>query len=175
MYCEIKTERLLLRPLSVRDLKTVHEYASDIENCRYMMWLPNATIAETAAFLSSAAKEWGKPEPEFYEFAVVLGELQIGAVSLCLDEKREVAEIGWILNKRYQKRGYAAEAALAVKDFARRTLHVKKLVAHCDYRNEPSYRLMEKIGLKRESVVGTRFYPKRNETAAELTYSYEFE
>ena len=132
MYYEIKTERLLLRPLSINDLNTVHEYASDIDNSRFMLRLPNETIEETAEFLIDVTKEWAKSQPEFY----------------------------------------ALEAAHAVKDFALNNLHLKKLIAKCDYRNVSSYRLMERIGLKFESENGTRFYPKRNEVQKELTYSF---
>ncbi len=172
MYHEMKTERLLLRPLNIADLDTVHEYASDIENTRFMVHLPNRTLEETAAFLEGVTQEWKKTEPTFYEFAVVLNGLQIGAVSVYLDEQKEVGELGWIFNKKFHKKGYASEAAIAIKDFALNTLHLKKLVAQCDYRNAPSARLMEKIGLKLESADGVRTYIKRNETARELTYSF---
>ncbi len=37
MYIELKTERLILRPLNIKDLNTVHVYASDIENTRFMI------------------------------------------------------------------------------------------------------------------------------------------
>lgn len=67
----IKTERLLLRPLCLKDLKTVHAYASDLENTQYMLFLPNETEQETAAFLSSVEQEWAKEHPECFEFAIV--------------------------------------------------------------------------------------------------------
>ena len=133
MHYEIKTERLLLRPLNISDLNTVHEYASDTENTRFMMRLPNRTIEETEEFLTRVTGEWEKDEPSFYEFAVVLNGLQIGAVSVYLDEEKEVGELGWILNRKYHKMGYATEAARAVKDFAVNVLHLKKLIAQCDY------------------------------------------
>lgn len=170
MYCEIKTQRLLLRPLNISDLKTVHEYASDEENTRFMMYFPLRTKEETAEYLARVTKEWEKNEPTFYEFAVVRSALQIGAVSVYLDESKEVGELGWILNKQFQGHGYATEAALAIKDFALNTLHVKKIVAQCDCRNAPSYRLMERIGLHLESDNGVRTYEKRKESARELTY-----
>lgn len=170
MYYEIETERLLLRPLSINDIKTVHEYASDIENTRFMMYLPNETVEETQNFLLGVTKEWEKERPSFYEFAIVLKNIQIGAISLYFEEK-DSAEIGWILHRNYQKNGYATEAARAIVDFAFNTLHIEKITAHCDFRNVPSSRVMEKIGMKLESDNGTRTYPKRNETARELTYS----
>ena len=172
MYHEIRTDRLLLRPLNITDLDSVHEYASDAENTRFMMRMPKRTLEETAEFLIAVTEEWEKDDPAFYEFAVILNGSLIGAVSVYLNDERNVGELGWILNKKFHKMGYASEAAIAIKDFALNTLHLKKLVAQCDYRNAPSARLMEKIGLKLESDDGVRTYIKRNESARELTYSF---
>lgn len=168
---EIKTDRLVLRPLSINDLDTVHTYASDPENTRFMMRLPNDTKEETAQFLSNVTEEWKKASPDFYEFAITLDGKQIGAISCALNEQKDEGELGWIINKRYWKMGYAAEAAFAIKDFAINTLKIRMLTANCDSRNADSYRLMEKIGLQLESDNGTRTYPKTGETARELTYS----
>lgn len=57
MCYEIKTDRLLLRPLSTDDLESVHLYASDPDNTRLMLRLPNDTKQETARFLSDVAAE----------------------------------------------------------------------------------------------------------------------
>ena len=157
--------------MRLSDLQSVHEYASNVENTRFMLRLPNRSVRETEEFLNGAVREWEKDNPSFFEFAVVLNGRQIGAVSAYLDENRQNAEFGWILNKKYQHNGYAVEAALALKDFVFNVLRVKKIIAQCDCRNEASYRLMEKIGLKLESDDGTRIYAKNGETARELTYS----
>ena len=95
---EINTERLTLRPLGTEYLESVHEYASDPENTKYMIHLPNESIEETRDFLLRAENEWMKEAPSFYEFAVIYKGRQIGAVSLSL-EGRASGEIGWILNK----------------------------------------------------------------------------
>lgn len=171
MFYEIKTDRLVLRPLNIADLETVHIYAADKENTRYMLRLPNYTVEETAQFLISVTNEWEKDIPDFYEFAIVFEGTQIGAISIYLDETRKNAELGWIINKRYWKKGFASEAAFAIKDFAINTLKVTKIIAHCDYRNVGSYNLMNRIGLKLENDNGVRTYTKNNKTAKELTYS----
>lgn len=171
MFFEIQTARLVLRPLNISDLETVHNYASDEENTRYMLHLPNHTLEETVQFLTSVTNEWKKENPSFYEFAIVLDGLQIGAISIYLDDTRKIGELGWIINKKYWKNGIASEAAFAIKDFAINNLKVKKLIAHCDYRNVNSYNLMKKIGLKLEKDDGIRTYMQKNETAKELTYS----
>ena len=98
-----------------------------------------------------------------------LGGRQIGAVSVALDKTRREGELGWIFDSRWQKRGYALEAASAVRDFAIRELKVKKLIAQCDCRNSDSFRLMQRIGMIPEESVGTRIYPKTGERAGEFT------
>lgn len=171
MYCELKTERLILRPLNIADLDTAHAYAADVETTAYMMWLPNNTIEETVRFLTKVTNEWDKENPNFYEFAIVLDAQHIGAISVSLNGDRTEGELGWILNKQYWGKGYAVEAAIAIRDFAIDQLKVIKLTANCDYRNINSFKLMEKIGLVLEKDAGTRIYPKTLETARELTYS----
>lgn len=171
MFYEIKTDRLLMRPLCIDDLETVYVYAADEENTTYMFWLPNHKVEETVQFLIQVTNEWKKEEPSFYEFAIVLDGLQIGAISIYLDDTRKIGELGWIINKRYWKKGIATEAALAIKDFAIHTLKVRKLTANCDYRNIASYSLMNKIGLRLEDDKKVRTYTKNNETVKELTYS----
>ena len=54
----IQTERLLLRPLTVRDLDTCNEYAMDVENAEYMLFLPNKTSEQTLAFLQGCEADW---------------------------------------------------------------------------------------------------------------------
>lgn len=170
MYHEIKTKRLLLRPLELSDLESINEYASDKENTMYMYHLPRK-MQETAEFLSSVTKEWEKDMPSFYEFAIELDGKLIGSISVYLSDNRNSGDLGWILNKKYWNNGYATEAAMALKDFALNILQVKKLTANCDYRNIASSRVMEKIGLKCESDNGVRVYPRKNETVQELMYS----
>lgn len=170
----IKTARLLLRPLSLDDLKTVHEYASDIENTQYMLFLPNATEQDTEAFLASVEQEWQKEHPSVYEFAIVLDAVQIGAVSISLQETLQQGEIGWILNKRYWNLGYVTEAAAAILNFANTQLHLQSVIAQCDSRNIASSKVMEKLGMHLIDQSGVRIYEKRQETARELTYIIEF-
>ena len=171
MEIEIKTERLKLRPLRLQDLNDVHTYASDLENTRYMLFLPNDTLEETEAFLRSAQQEWQREQPEDYEFGIELDGHVIGAVSVYLTEDRTEGEMGWILNKRFWRKGYMLEAAMTVRNYAIQKLGVMRLVAHCDDRNEPSWRLMEKLSFRMEDANGSRTYAKTGEQAIERTYS----
>lgn len=144
---EIRTQRLVLKPLELEYLQTTFHYTSDIENTRYMTNLPNETIEEVREFILSAETEWQKESPSFYEFVILLDNTHIGAVNLSLDESRSTGELGWILDKRYWKKGYGYEAAQAVLNYAIETLGIHHFVAHCDSENTGSFRIMEKLGM----------------------------
>ncbi|MBP3618918.1 MAG: GNAT family N-acetyltransferase [Lachnospiraceae bacterium] len=163
--------RLTLEPLGLKHLGTVHEYASDLENTRYMVHLPNETIEETRAFLERKEAEWKKEVPESYEFAVLLGEVHIGAVCAYLNEERTEAEIGWIINKNYWRKGYAVEAAKLLLDFCKKEINIHKFTAVCDTENVGSYRVMEKLGMKRVCVRDGR----KNRASEAFSKEYQYE
>ncbi len=165
-------DKITLEPLGLKHLETVHEYASDLENTRYMVHLPNETIEETKAFLEQKEAEWQKEVPESYEFAVLLGEdVHIGAVCAYLNEERTEAEIGWIINKKYWKKGYAFEAAKLLLEFCKKEIGIYKFIAVCDTENIGSYRVMEKLGMKRVCIRDGR----KNRVSEEFSREYQYE
>lgn len=60
------------------------------------------------------------------------------------------AELGWTLDPAYAGRGYATEAVRAVIDVCFGTLGLRRVHAGCFADNEPSWRLMERLGMRRE-------------------------
>jgi RimJ/RimL family protein N-acetyltransferase len=60
------------------------------------------------------------------------------------------AELGWSLDPTYQGRGLATEAVRALLGLAFGPLGLRRVVAHCFADNEPSWRLMERLGMRRE-------------------------
>ena len=80
---ELRTERLVLRPLCAQDLDTCNEYALDAETCKYMCFLPNKTSEQTLAFLRNCEANWTQDPVTALEFAVTLEGRHIGAVSVC--------------------------------------------------------------------------------------------
>ncbi len=166
---ELRTERLVLRPLCTQDLDTCNEYAMNAETAKYMLFLPNRTSEETLKFLQSCEVGWAQEPIEAFEFAITLDGRHIGAVSIF--KENDCMEMGWILNKAYQGKGYAFEAARALMDFAKNVLDAQRIVAHCDTRNSPSYRLMEKLGMQRVAE-GEREYPDERGVAREYEYEW---
>ena len=86
----------------------------------------------------------------------------------------EAREVGYIVNKNYQRRGYASEALSAVIDNAfHGGLH--RIFAECDSRNTCSWKLLEKVGLEREANFKQNVFFKRDENGNPIwkdTYVY---
>ncbi len=167
---EIKTKRLILRPIRMGDEKEVHEYAGDKE-ITMMFWLPNDTFEETADFVKKNAAEWNAEEQTDFEFVITLDGRIIGGCDCDLghSEDRSYATLGWIINKAYRNRGYASEAASALLDFAFENLGIDKVYAQCDINNPASFQVMRKIGMTCINDKGTRTYPRTGITSGEYT------
>ena len=66
-------------------------------------------------------------------------------------------EVGYIVNRSYQRNCYAAEALSAVIAYAfQRGVH--RVYAECDPRNTPSWKLLEKVGMRREAHFRQKIY-----------------
>ncbi len=166
-----KKGRLNLVKHGSRFLESTYKYASDIENTKFMVHLPNMSIEETKSFLNAIDEEWKKENPSFFEFAILLDGKHIGAVSVYLNDERNIGELGWILDKDYWGYGYAYEAAMLLVSFCREHLNISHFVAHCDSENIASYKIMEKIGMKLVCVNGNR----RNRASQELRREFQYE
>ena len=64
---------------------------------------------------------------------------------------RGTREIGWAIGRPHQRRGYATEAARALLAHAFETLRCHRVVATCQPENVASWRVMEKLGMRREA------------------------
>lgn len=60
------------------------------------------------------------------------------------------AELGWVLDPAFTGHGYASEAVRALLDACFGQLGVRRVVANCFLDNEASWRLMERLGMRRE-------------------------
>ncbi len=68
---ELKTKRLILREFETDDFLSVHEYASKLDNVKYMVWGPNDEKA-TELFINDCIQYQSKSPRLHYDFAVTL-------------------------------------------------------------------------------------------------------
>ena len=168
----METERLILRNYKTEDWERVHIYGSNADFSKYELWGPN-TLEDTHKFVADMVEQT-KSDPRFkYDFAVCLKEngLFIGGCGIRREtELSHVANLGWAINPDFQNKGYATEAATALIGFGFRTLKLSVIYATCDTRNSPSYKVMEKLGMKKVGFIkGTK------EVKGHIRDSYRYE
>ena len=151
-FTRIESERLILRRFRDSDLVPFVAYRNDPEVARYQSW-DSLDEQEARAFL----REMGSAQPgvpgEWFQFAVESKETGglVGDCALQVDGQEPYkAEIGFTLAQEHQGNGYASEAVARLLDYAFDDLGLHRVVAIADCRNEPSWALLERVGLRRE-------------------------
>ena len=82
----------------------------------------------------------------FGPFFVSQGDVPVGRVGLYFPIWRAEPELAWVIYPAFQRQGFATEAALAVRNWAYRTLGLAPLVSLIAPGNAPSIRVAEKLG-----------------------------
>ena len=148
----IETKRLVLRDFRIEDWKAVHEYAADPKAVATLPWGPNSAD-QTIEFVRTAIADAARLNRRKFEMAMVLRDEDrlVGGVGLRLSgtENRD-ADMGYVVNPAFWKRGLATEAAAAIVEFGFRQHGLHRIWAICDPDNAASARVLEKIGMIRE-------------------------
>jgi RimJ/RimL family protein N-acetyltransferase len=169
----IETERLILRPIEAGDWRAIHRYASRPEVVRYLPHEP-FTEEDASAFAlrwSEQARLQGDDWPEMLVAVRKADGRLIGHLPFeVFNAKYRTREIGWVFDPEVHGQGYATEAARAVLRLAFGELGLHRVIATCDPRNEASYRVMEKLGMRREAHF-VRDVQIRGEWADEYFYA----
>lgn len=150
----IRTERLILRPFSEMDAEDVFEYLKEpAVNCFACMKLNS--LEEAKAEMQKRAHE-----KEYY-FAIVLkengkviGEIDAYPESVSPEDNavKDTFSPCWMLNKNYQGKGYAYEAAHAFFGYLFCEKGARRIYAYTEDYNISSQRLCEKLGMRREGI-----------------------
>ncbi|MGG0539308.1 GNAT family N-acetyltransferase [Priestia aryabhattai] len=142
---DIETNRLLIRKFYYEDWQDVYAYTSDADVMKY---IPEGVFSKDDAkkFVNENMKENVKNFPVLLKNEKIL----IGHIVFFNYFEDHTYEIGWVFNSLYHQKGYASEAAKAIVDYAFNTMNLHRIIATCQPENTSSYRVMEKIGMRRE-------------------------
>ena len=145
-FPEIATSRLTLRAIRESDWPAIFAYMSDSQVTAF---LPEGVLDEQAAraFARDHAGEDGKAVAVLEKAS---GQM-IGHMPFHPWYAPETYEIGWAFGRPHQGRGYASEAAQALLAHAFATLKAHRVIATCQPQNIASWRLAERLGLRREA------------------------
>ncbi|WP_433675363.1 GNAT family N-acetyltransferase [Microbacterium gorillae] len=173
----LRTERLLIRPATAADAAAVWKYRS----------LPDVYEWITAAPQSFVEFEYHFSAPERLALTLivelsgdepqVIGDLMLRrsdayAQAEVRDRGRDAeVELGWVLDPAYTRRGYATEAVHAVMNAAFDQLGAHRVIAACFAANEPSWRMMERLGMQREEYSRASSLHRSGEWMDSMTYA----
>ena len=141
----IKTERLLLRPLTVSDANDVFEWVSDERVARYMVYTTYTEIEQVRKWLTFISQE---ASTYHFGFERVSDGKLIGSGDIGPDQESDRWEFGYNLRYDCWGMGYATEAAEAMIHYAHENFGAKKFASsHCEP-NLASGNVMKKCGLR---------------------------
>ena len=146
----IRTERLLLRPFSFRDVDDVLAYASDPEWSRFLPVPSPYTIKDAEEFV---ARRVLRIADEGEGFAIESGGVVVGAIALRVEPAASLASLHYSIARKLWNRGLMTEAAQAVVDWGFEEFGLAKIYSWADVENVGSCRVMEKVGMTREGTL----------------------
>ncbi len=143
---KIYTPRLLIRQFQEQDYASLFEYLSNPVIYRFE---PGEPISLEKARALTLERSQGA---DF--LAVILEDTQklVGHLFFKQIEPKEFLtwELGYIFNPAFQGQGYATESADALIRYGFEHLGIHRVIAHCNPENITSWKVLEKIGMKRE-------------------------
>jgi RimJ/RimL family protein N-acetyltransferase len=149
---ELRTERLLLRQWREEDLEPFAALNADPETMRYFPAPPSREESDALAERAGRQIEeegWGLWAVEVAGVAAFIGFVGLAAPSFEAHFTPAV-EVGWRLAREHWRRGYATEAAGAALAYGFRQLDLAEIVSFTSPLNEPSWRVMERLGMSHD-------------------------
>lgn len=150
----LETERLLLRQFSIDDAQFILELVNEPSFIQNIGDRGVRTLADANSYiLNGPVASYAKNGFGLYLVALKETGESIGVCGLIKRAGLDDVDIGYAFLPRFWSKGYAIEAARAVKEYARDPIGLKRLVAIVDPTNEGSIRVLEKLGMRFEKMV----------------------
>jgi RimJ/RimL family protein N-acetyltransferase len=155
---ELRTERLTLRAATAADADATWAYRRLEQVGEWITGAPATHDAYRAMFRAAERLAiTAVVELDGADGPVVIGDLMIRredawAQSEVVHRARGTqVELGWVLDPRYSGHGYATEAVRELLRYCFVDLGARRVVASCFFDNTASWRLMERVGMRRET------------------------
>ena len=149
----LATPRLTIRPLDANDLEGFVAYRQDPQVACYQGWEPSFSMEDGRKLVLAQPSGALPPPGEWLQLAVhhkdgaLLGDVAVHT----LEDPPHTFEIGVTLSRAAQGSGVATEAVTAVLEHLFSNAGARRVVAVCDARNQPVVRLLQRVGMIKES------------------------
>lgn len=167
----IKTNRLILRPFNAEDSKDLFEYLSDES---VVMYEPYSVFTEDECVKEALSRS---ENSSFIAVTLAKNGKLIGNIYFNKTQPDFINtyEIGYVFNPKYGGLGYATEAAKAIMAYGFTGLDLHRIIAMCSVKNEKSWKLLERLNMRREATRIKNMYFDCDENGNPLWFdSYQY-
>jgi Acetyltransferases, including N-acetylases of ribosomal proteins len=151
-----ETERLVLRNYTIADAEDYYEYMKLEETALHEDFEPFSFIQCEQAVKMRVADD------SFWVVELKKNKKVIGDICYRKGDYNTY-EIGYDFNPDYGKQGYATEACGKLIDYIFTVLDGRRLYVGCNEDNKSSWKLLERLGLRREAHCIEDVYFKKDE------------
>ncbi|AGR41168.1 GNAT family N-acetyltransferase [Spiroplasma taiwanense] len=140
----IELDRIILRTFKFEDANDIYEYCSNLENIKWISVEQHKTLEDS---INSIENYFLKPH--YGKYAIVLKEENkvIGAIDIRLKENM-IYDIGYVINSKYQQKGYGKEALKGLIDSCFSLTNIKEILIKVDIENNASNHLANTVSTK---------------------------
>ncbi|QVK20749.1 GNAT family N-acetyltransferase [Mycoplasmatota bacterium] len=167
----IETERLLVRNFKEEDWKDLQEYIIEEEVLKFESdWDSTDEGCKKAAMsLSQSNAFWAV---ELKTKGKMIGHVYFNQA---MPKKFLSWNLGYIFNPKYYGKGYATEACKAIIQYGFDNLQIHRVSARCNPDNIKSWKLLERILMRREGNLKKSYFIKRNNNGDPIWWDeYEY-
>ena len=167
----LETERLILRKFSCDDWKDLHEYLSQETVVKYE---PYDVYSEDKCKQEAVNRS---QQDAFWAVCLKDNNKLICNVYFQQQEPKEFLtwEIGYVFNPLYYGNGYAAESCKKILSYGFQQLNAYRIIAMCNPENTASWKLLERLNMRREGHLRKNIFFKYDEKRKPIwndTYEY---
>ena len=157
----LRTERLLLRPATAADTDATWRFRRLPSVNEWLTGCPENRDGYAALFndpdrlATTVIVELGTADDSTR--GVVIGDFMLrrehawAQLEVAHNARAAQVELGWVLDPTYAGHGYATEGVRELLRYCFEELDAHRVVANCFLANDASWRLMERLGMRRET------------------------
>jgi [ribosomal protein S5]-alanine N-acetyltransferase len=155
---ELQTERLILRELTLDDAPALNAVDANPDMARWLGF--TASLDDSRGYVESVMRDARESPRQYYTLAIVR-KADNGLIGRCGFDRGGPnlveGSLGYSLHHDHWGQGYMTEAIRALIGFGFAEVKLHRILAEADPRNVGSWRVMEKVGMRREGHLRENF------------------
>ena len=146
----IETKRLIIDKTTINDIDLILKMDKQIATQQFLGGEKNKTKEERLEFLNKKENKFKHGIASQLTISLKSGE-PIGFIVLKLDDDSNDAELSYIFDQDYTKKGYCKEAATKLIDIAFDELKLQRIIADTVATNTSSIKVLEKLDFQKSN------------------------